>query len=131
VSDIFSFITKDEISGLREIRPFRLIVGGVCTWAIILGSMVVGAKMSGWGVYLASFFLIATRQHALNQYVHEASHFNLSRNKVWNDWISDIFFAAPHFVNTQGYRDKHLLHHGHLGQVDYDSEFNNRHLIRG
>ena len=125
------YVSREEIKALYRNHPGRILFAAVFTWGLILVSFWLWAKTSHVAALGVAFFVIATRQHALNNLVHEASHYNISRNKMLNDLISDILFAAPHLISTQGYKDKHLLHHAHLGNHRLDGEIKTRYLIRG
>jgi fatty acid desaturase len=104
---------------------------GVAIWAVILGVIAAAVLTRSLIVTAVAFVVVAGRQLALNNMVHEGSHYLLTRNKRLNDWICDLFFAAPHLISTDGYRVKHLPHHTHLGHPPEDVEFKARYLFRG
>ncbi|MER6218502.1 fatty acid desaturase family protein [Streptomyces sp. NPDC001674] len=61
--------------------------------------------------------LIAARQlRALENLVHEASHYNWSRHhRTLNDVLSAVLAATPTGASIKAYRESHLLHHGRFG----------------
>lgn len=48
--------------------------------------------------------------------VHEASHYNVTKNKAINDIIGNVFAAFPVFSNVNNYRISHTRHHSQLGR---------------
>ena len=54
--------------------------------------------------YFPCIFIIAGRQGAMVQLVHEASHHLISKNHKLNDFIGNYFFAYPIGVNFAGFR---------------------------
>jgi fatty acid desaturase len=119
------------VKALYQRNPWRYVRDGIAIWTVILAAMAAAILSDSVLVVLAAFAVVAGRQLALNNMVHEGSHYLLARDKRLNDWICDIFFAAPHLISTQGYRDKHLPHHSHLGHPPEDGEFKARYLLRG
>lgn len=89
----------------------RQLLGLSIDWAMILAAAAVSIYAAHPLVYIASVCLIACRQHAILVYMHEASHYRLSKNILLNDWISDVFAAYPTMLATIDYRKNHLTHH--------------------
>jgi fatty acid desaturase len=124
------YLSKEELRHLYAIDGWSIARAAVFTWGCIAAALWAWAYTDHWAVLAAVFVIVATRQHALHNLVHEASHYSISRNHDLNDWLSDIFFAAPHLISTDGYRQKHVLHHAHLGDPLRDTEARPRSLIR-
>jgi fatty acid desaturase len=131
MADIRDYVDAAELRSLYMRQPARLVRDGVGIWLAILLAMTAAILSGSVFVTLIAFVVIAGRQHALNNMVHEGSHYLLARDKELNDLISDVFFAAPHLISTAGYRAKHLPHHQHLGHPPEDGEFKARFLFRG
>jgi fatty acid desaturase len=129
--DALRVLSRDEVRALYATDPGAVVQTTAGTWALILSSLTVWATYPTWAVFAVAFLVIATRQHALNNLVHEAAHYSISRNKVLNGWISDVLYATPHLINTEGYRKKHLMHHAALGDPILDTEVKPRYLITG
>lgn len=72
-------------------------------------------------LYLVSAVIIASRFRGFENLVHEASHYNLFTKKEWNDLL-EILFAIPVFRLVQDYRQSHLTHHLHLGDLSVDPD---------
>jgi fatty acid desaturase len=128
---ITGLFSADEWRELAQIRPWPLARAAVGTWACILGALYLWSTYPGVITFVVAAVVIGARQHALNNLVHEASHFSVSRNKTLNDWLSDVFFATPHFISTNAYRVKHTLHHSGLGDPHKDTEAKPRYVLRG
>jgi fatty acid desaturase len=62
-------------------------------------------------VYSLSILVISTRQHALGIIVHEATHYLILNNRLWNDIVTDLTCAFPINFSTSLYRYEHLEHH--------------------
>lgn len=129
--DVRDYITPVELQAFYQRNAWRYVRDGIAIWVVILAALAAAIRLDHLLVTVIAFAVIAGRQLALNNMVHEASHYLLTRNKKWNDLISDIFFAAPHLISTEGYRGKHLPHHSHLGHPPDDDEFKYRYLFRG
>lgn len=129
--DIRHYIGAAELQAFYQRNPWRYVRDGLGIWLSIFVAIAAAIRLDNILVTIVAFAVVAGRQLALNNMVHEASHYLLARDKKVNDWVSDIFFAAPHLISTEGYRDKHLPHHAHLGHPPEDDEFKARYLFRG
>lgn len=61
--------------------------------------------------YIPCIFIIAGRQGALLQLVHEASHYLVSKNQKVNDFFGKYLCAFPIGINFNGFRSGHNNHH--------------------
>jgi fatty acid desaturase len=111
--------------------PWRVAVSGITIWLVIAFSLAACAAHPTPWVYALAFCAIGVEQLALSHLVHDACHYNVSRSKLANDWISDLFFAAPTLISTASYRRQHLPHHAHLGSWDEDTDRRAWYNIRG
>ena len=68
--------------------------------------------------YIPCIFLIAGRQGAFVQLVHEASHFLISKNNKFNDFFGNYLCAYPIGVNFKGFRSGHNKHHVNTATPD-------------
>jgi fatty acid desaturase len=71
-------------------------------------------------VYILSIIVIGSRQRALMNLLHEASHKKLFKNRFMNDWIGRIFTSYPMGASFTAYQANHYIHHGFLWDVDKD-----------
>ncbi|MGI9499279.1 MAG: fatty acid desaturase family protein [Geminicoccaceae bacterium] len=125
------YIRAAELKPFYRPCPWCVAWRLAADWLMILGSIAAFGTVPHPLVFVIAFGIIAARQHALNNWVHEASHFSIARNKFRNDLISDLFAATPHFIATADYRAKHKLHHTDLGHPENDTEIKSRFIIRG
>jgi len=80
-------------------------------WAIIFVTAAISIWANNIFVYLISVWIIGIFQYAIGEVLlHEASHYNLFRNKKLNDYL-EIFYSLPFFVTISQYRAYHLDHH--------------------
>lgn len=83
-----------------------------------------------WGVYrigtlltILAILVIANRQRALGNLLHEAAHQNLSTQRATNDWAAHIFLAPALFNDLRLYRTLHARHHAALGDSSRDPDY--------
>lgn len=115
-------LSAEELRRFYQLDPWRLVRDGAATWMIILSALGVAASFQNPLVWSFVFLVIGARQLALSHLVHDAAHYNVSRNKSLNDWLADLFLAAPTLISVQAYRDQHMLHHSYLGDPDRDTD---------
>jgi len=72
-------------------------------------------------ILLLSSILSGLMINYLIQFFHEAAHFNLFRNKSYNDYFANIFMGWIIGLDIKKYRKIHLNHHKYLGTTK-DSE---------
>lgn len=109
-----------EIRRLSEVSETISVVSTLRQWLILalcIGGFIALSPHLSWALwipaYLVAITIVATRQHAFLTLIHEAAHYRLSRNRPWNDFLSDMFCAFPVGLCTDVYRRFHLLHHQH------------------
>jgi fatty acid desaturase len=54
----------------------------------------------------------------IHLFIHEASHYNIARDKKTNDLLANIFLGLIAGTDIKFYRALHFDHHRHLGTVD-------------
>ena len=97
----------------RKSTPRWLLAAGR-EWATIAVLMAASNLWPHPLVWIASIFIIGSRQHALGVLVHDAGHYLAARSRLWNDRLANYLAAYPLFFPVQGYRTYHLEHHGLL-----------------
>jgi fatty acid desaturase len=114
-----------DVRSLSEVSDTRAIVSVARQWVVIaltVGAFIAVSPHLSWAAlvpaYMAAILIIATRQHAFLALVHEGTHYRLSRNRAWNDFLSDFFCGFPVGMCTDVYRRRHLLHHQHTNTQD-------------
>lgn len=124
-------ISKYEIEKLKELRvPAHMlsILSIVVDWALI----VLGYVLVVYSIYFIplTLLMIGSRQRAISNLSHDASHFNLFKNKTINDFITNIFCSLPMFETVAIYRKLHFKHHKFLGDPENDPD-SKAHLLLG
>ena len=102
-------LSPEELKSLSKMSKIRPIFDIVLCWSLIIGSLYL-CHLSYYFIPMA-LIVIATRLHALTIIMHDASHYLISKNKVLNDIISNIFCSFPLQISTEVYRKTHNDHH--------------------
>lgn len=104
---------------------YRPSLGAVLAQLVLVGALVAGAValvLKGSLLFLPlSVIVIASRQRALKNFLHDATHRNLSTSRSVNDALGRYLLAPLCGEDFALYRDRHLRHHAHLGsELDPD-----------
>jgi fatty acid desaturase len=104
----------DPHSALFRLSPARAVLDIAFDWISIFGAV---AAVVWWSHLLAplAVLLIANRQRALGNVLHDAGHRNLWRDQKRNDLVARIFIAPLLFSSLTQYRETHFKHHMALG----------------
>lgn len=70
-------------------------------------------------------FLIATRYRAMNNIIHECTHYSFSSSRKFNLILGKVA-AAVIFTSYTEYRTEHMSHHRSLGDYENDLDFQSR-----
>ena len=89
-------------------------------WGIIVGASWLSIDRGTVAAYLLAVILIGSRQRALMNLVHEASHHKLFRNRRINDWGGRALAAFPLMASLEAYVCSHCRHHGFLWDRERD-----------
>ena len=123
-----------DVRRLSQVSETKAIVSVARQWlilAVCLGGFIALSPHLPWSVWIPCYLLVglvvASRQHAFLGLVHEGTHFRLSSNHAWNDFLSDMFCAFPAGVCTDVYRRRHLEHHQHTN-TDQDPDWVGMHM---
>lgn len=127
IAHLRRFVTCKEhnakYENLRRPGPFLAWVQVVINWTGIFGSWAFLLSIhSAWLVVL-TLIVVGSRQRALNNILHDASHNNLFRTKRLNSVFSSVFAALPLGDSYNLYRSSHMLHHAHLGEAQNDPDY--------
>lgn len=74
-------------------------------------------------------FLIGTRFRALNNIVHECTHYSFCRGRKYNIILGKIAANAI-FTSYIDYKAEHMTHHKNLGDYENDLDFQSRKKFR-
>lgn len=104
-------LTTQEFEKLRQVSLWRGPLFLFLNWGMIAGAFALYLKFNTlWALPLFALF-IASRQHALAAFAHEAAHSTLSSHRGLNDFLGRYLAAFPIGVSLRRYRAIHLLHH--------------------
>ncbi len=119
------YVERLQLLTPRYARVWVDIAAGYLGLAAFAASAIWLARLGGWWQF-AGFLLAALATGYLVAYLqlflHEASHYNLVRDRTLNDRLSDLFIGWLSGSSIAGYRPIHFQHHRALGTVE-DSEF--------
>lgn len=110
-----------EHLGLLQVSPWRPLLDLTIDWLIVL-ACVHAVLALGAGASPLAILLIANRQRALGNILHDAGHRNLCRRKRWNDLMAQAFVAPLLFSGLSVYRESHYRHHLALGTRSGDPD---------
>jgi fatty acid desaturase len=108
-----------ELSQVSAIRALGMIA---FDWGLIFGSISLAVAYPNVLTFVAAQLIVASRQHALFLIMHEATHYLLTKNRKWNDRISNYLAAWPVGFSTERYRLRHWHHHRYLN-TDRDPDW--------
>jgi sphingolipid delta-4 desaturase len=110
-----------EVRGLAGPQPSSALWIAALVTAQFAIALAIGA--SRWWMWLPAAYLIgATIDHALWVLIHECAHNLVFRRPSWNKLaaiVANLPFVMPAALSFGKY---HLLHHQHLGELDYDAD---------
>ena len=114
-------LPRDFLRDATHLNPWRSLLGLALTWAAILalwGLLRFAIPASYfWYFYLPLIFLIAGRQGALLQLVHEGAHGLLHPDKNKNRALLKWFCSLPVGVFPEGYTRAHMKHHAYTNTL--------------
>ncbi|MBL0939415.1 MAG: fatty acid desaturase [Gemmatimonadaceae bacterium] len=85
-------------------------------WLLAEGASNAPFALAVWMIgYPVTLLLVARQFRALEALVHEAAHYNWTRDKPLNDRIADYLAATPVIQTVKAFRASHQVHHEHLG----------------
>ena len=121
-----SLISLYDLRELSTLKPWKSLLIILLEWLIIMACILIHKSYPSTIVYLFVWFIIATRFYAMYSLIHEAIHYSITRNKIWNDIIAQIFLGFPLLISLNEMRENHLTHHKYL-QTEQDPEM--KHLL--
>jgi fatty acid desaturase len=114
----------------RRTRPALTVAAALGDLVITFGSCIAasltirhhGVTLVTAGVVFLALIVAARGLRGSECLVHEASHYNWSRNRLWNDLLADVLSAWLVFTHVASYRAQHDLHHRKFGNPDIDPD---------
>jgi len=107
---------------LLRLSPVRPLLDIAIDWVIVFASVSAVAWLNHWIAPLA-VCVIANRQRALGNILHDAGHRNLWRDRFRNDLMARVLVAPLLFASLTSYREAHFRHHLALGDDRRDPDF--------
>lgn len=90
-------------------------------WFLIVASIVITIMLNmNPIVYICAVLMIGSRQRALMNLLHEASHKKLFKNRILNDWAGRLLTSYPMGASFTAYQSTHFIHHGFLWDPEKD-----------
>lgn len=106
---------KSKILTYQKPACLRWIMTCIANWLIIFVTFLFAYHYPYIWVYVLVVFVIGNRQHAIALLGHEGSHYTLSTNRTWNDFLTGALSYWPMGVSLAGYREFHFKHHQYVG----------------
>lgn len=112
-----------DVARLHRPVPAAAFGQLLLSWGIIVASwLLVSSFVRSPIAWLVALIAVGTRQRALINSLHDASHVQAFGSRSLNRAISAIFLAAPLFEDYRHYRLGHLQHHVYLGNDGRDPD---------
>ena len=106
--------TVRRLSELNSARSFGHIL---LEWLLMVSAAIACWQVMHWNwyaavpVYFLTILFIGSRQHALAILMHEGAHYRLMKNRLANDFFTELFTAWPMHIAMRNYREHHFPHH--------------------
>lgn len=109
--ELRGFVPRDILKSLHQVNTLRGIFSIFLEWALIIVTAYFCEKYFNWPAYVLSIVFIGARLLALGLIMHESVHNLITKNKILNDFVAELFCAWPLLISMRSYRLKHLAHH--------------------
>lgn len=112
---------KLDTSALRELGEralFPWLAHASMDWLVIAASLAMIQLWPHLYTVLAGILIIGNRQHGLAILGHDGTHYTLSHNATFNDFLTNLFCWWPLGLTVSGYRALHYAHHRNTGMED-------------
>ena len=103
----------EKVKELKKLNEKKTFIAYFFLVLITFGVIFLSIQITQYNYifYLPCIFIIAGRQGALLQLVHEGSHYLISKNHKLNDFFGSYLCAYPIGINFEGFRQGHNNHH--------------------
>jgi fatty acid desaturase len=125
-----SRIDRLDTSALRELGArslFPWLADAAMDWLIIAATLAMIELWPHFYAVLAGILIVGNRQHALAILGHDGTHYTLSRNAAFNDFLTNLFCFWPLGLTVSGYRALHYAHHKNTG-MENDPELGHKRM---
>lgn len=106
---------RKRLQALESFENWRNGLYLLADWLVVAGT-VAATRFVGmhWIVYGVAVLVIGSRQRALMNLLHEASHNKLFKPSPANNWLGKLCTGFPLLFSLSGYVCAHCRHHGYL-----------------
>ncbi len=104
-------LTNKELKEYSQTSAWKSSFSLFLDWLGIAAIFAVLIYFPNPLTYLIGFILIGRQQLALAIMMHDGAHGRLYKNPKANDYLGQLFTAAPLFFSQDSYRKFHLKHH--------------------
>ncbi len=113
-----TLLTADQVRSLSQLRPARVVMDAMRSWALIIGAWAVVAYHPAWWTVLPAIPLIGSAYYALFIIGHDGLHRRLFHGRTRNDLFNDLVVLGAIGAITRINNLNHLEHHDHLATAD-------------
>lgn len=113
---------REDLKAAHRTSAWRTAAAAVADQAVMVaaciaaGWLLTAQPLPGALAAVLAAVLTGRQLRALENLVHEGSHFNWSRgHRLLNDVLATALAALPTGAQLAGYRESHLRHHGSFG----------------
>ena len=96
-------------------RLFPWLADAGMDWLVIAAALAMIQLWPHFYTVFAGILIVGNRQHALAILGHDGTHYTLSRNAAFNDFLTNLFCWWPLGLTVSGYRALHYAHHKNTG----------------
>ena len=106
---------------LFKLHPARVVIDIAFDWTFIFAAVAAVVWLDVMFAPLA-VLVLANRQRALGNILHDAGHRNIWRERAKNDLVARLLVAPLLFASLSRYRETHFQHHLELGRAQGDPD---------
>ena len=111
-------LDKKILQELSKKTAIPWLSSATMDWLIVSLAVAAFYTMINPLTFIIAVLTIGNRQHALAILGHDGTHFTLSLNKKFNDFLTNLFCFWPLGLTVSGYRSLHWKHHKHTGTIE-------------
>ena len=117
IQEHLGLATLQALQRTDNVRNIRHLAAD---WLAIAGAVAASLLLGGPLALAAAVVVVGSRQRALMNLLHAASHGQLFRNRTANRWCGRLLVAYPLAMSLAAYKRAHLVHHRHLWDEAHD-----------
>jgi fatty acid desaturase len=116
-----------ELRTLSHRSLFPWLRDAVIDWVAIAAAIGLFQLWPNPITAIAAILIVGNRQHALAILGHDGTHYTISRNAAFNDFLTNLLCFWPLGLTVSGYRALHYAHHKHTG-TQHDPELGHKRI---